>query len=442
MAEEEEQTETSEKTPLQCAEEAVNGLYDFRDHYFEKFSISKSHLKDEDVRKKMEECLELLSSKKDLISSKSQYFMLRGKALNVLPTYDKEAEVLLSKAVKLDPKLVEAWNHLGECYWKNKDITSAKNCFVGALNNSKNKVSLRNLSMVLRQIPGIPPLEKLEIVKESVEKAKDAVHMDITDGSSWANLGNAYLSLFFAEGQNPKTLKQAMSAYNQAVRDPVAKNNPDLHFNRAIAYKYQEDYQEALEGFSTAKALDCDWLGPVEQETRLLDFLTQLTMLQSSHGKMKAKKLINLSKSIKESDLGPYQGGSYTADNGRTVELKKKMFKELQPGVNKHTVVVGKVVCTISHVDPIPFVFCFIDEECNCLSVSLYNIGEGYGVKIGDSVAIPGPFLREVNVNFKDKVFSYRSIRVDSPVALVVNRRKLGVDMLAPMRLAIINLVD
>uniref|UniRef100_A0A0L8FQK4 Tetratricopeptide repeat protein 5 OB fold domain-containing protein n=1 Tax=Octopus bimaculoides TaxID=37653 RepID=A0A0L8FQK4_OCTBM len=219
---------------------------------------------------------------------------------------------------------------------------------------SKNKVSLRNLSMVLRQIPGIPPLEKLEIVKESVEKAKDAVHMDITDGSSWANLGNAYLSLFFAEGQNPKTLKQAMSAYNQAVRDPVAKNNPDLHFNRAIAYKYQEDYQEALEGFSTAKALDCDWLGPVEQETRLLDFLTQLTMLQSSHGKMKAKKLINLSKSIKESDLGPYQGGNYTADNGRTVELKKKMFKELQPGVNKHTVIVGKVVCTISHVDPIP----------------------------------------------------------------------------------------
>uniref|UniRef100_A0A0L8FQN4 Uncharacterized protein n=2 Tax=Octopus bimaculoides TaxID=37653 RepID=A0A0L8FQN4_OCTBM len=66
MAEEEEQTETSEKTPLQCAEEAVNDLYDFRDHYFEKFSISKSHLKDEDVKKKMEECLELLSSKKGL----------------------------------------------------------------------------------------------------------------------------------------------------------------------------------------------------------------------------------------------------------------------------------------------------------------------------------------------------------------------------------------
>ena len=30
-------------------------------------------------------------------------------------------------------------------------------------------------------------------------------------------LGNAYLSLFFAAGQNPKSLKQSMSAYSQAV---------------------------------------------------------------------------------------------------------------------------------------------------------------------------------------------------------------------------------
>ena len=30
-------------------------------------------------------------------------------------------------------------------------------------------------------------------------------------------LGNAYLSLFFDAGQNPKVLGQAMSAYKQAV---------------------------------------------------------------------------------------------------------------------------------------------------------------------------------------------------------------------------------
>lgn len=49
---------------------------------------------------------------------------------------------------------------------------------------SKNKISLRNLSMVLRQIGGNPS-ERAKLVEESVEKAKEAVQMDIQDGTSW-----------------------------------------------------------------------------------------------------------------------------------------------------------------------------------------------------------------------------------------------------------------
>ena len=59
--------------------------------------------------------------------------MLQGKALNVLSTYSAQAEELLSKAVKLDPRLVEAWIQLGEVYWKNHKVEDAKNCFQGAL---------------------------------------------------------------------------------------------------------------------------------------------------------------------------------------------------------------------------------------------------------------------------------------------------------------------
>lgn len=51
----------------------------------------------------------------------------------MVPKYSKEAEDLLSKAIKLDPKLVEAWNELGECYWKNNKLKEAINCFSGAL---------------------------------------------------------------------------------------------------------------------------------------------------------------------------------------------------------------------------------------------------------------------------------------------------------------------
>ena len=49
---------------------------------------------------------------------------------------------------------------------------------------SKNKVSLRNLSMVLRQLSG-PPVEKVKLIEESIERAKEAVQLDLTDGTSW-----------------------------------------------------------------------------------------------------------------------------------------------------------------------------------------------------------------------------------------------------------------
>ena len=69
------------------------------------------------------------------VSSKAELCMLRGKVLNVLPSYEAQAEELLSKAVKLEPKMAEAWLHLGETYWKKKDVEGAKNCFLGALNH-------------------------------------------------------------------------------------------------------------------------------------------------------------------------------------------------------------------------------------------------------------------------------------------------------------------
>lgn len=34
--------------------------------------------------------------------------------------------------VKLDPSRIDAWNSLGNCFWKKKDLTAAMNCFTGA----------------------------------------------------------------------------------------------------------------------------------------------------------------------------------------------------------------------------------------------------------------------------------------------------------------------
>lgn len=79
----------------------------------------------------------------DSIKDKAVFFMLQGKTLNVLPSYSPEAEEALSKAVKLDPKLVEAWNQLGENYWKKGKVPLAKNCFTGALNHVRNDYEMK-----------------------------------------------------------------------------------------------------------------------------------------------------------------------------------------------------------------------------------------------------------------------------------------------------------
>lgn len=45
-----------------------------------------------------------------------------------------------------------------------------------------------------------------------------------------------------------------------------------------------------------------------------------------------------------------------------------------------------------------------VDDEETCLPVTVYNIAQGSGVKIGDSVAIPEPYLQNVKVNHKNQV--------------------------------------
>ena len=68
-------------------------------------------------------------------AKKAHRTYLKGRALNVVPDHSPEAEQLLSKAVKLEPNLVDAWIELGECYWKRGDVETAKTCFEGALSH-------------------------------------------------------------------------------------------------------------------------------------------------------------------------------------------------------------------------------------------------------------------------------------------------------------------
>ncbi|KAM6450718.1 tetratricopeptide repeat protein 5 [Liasis olivaceus] len=424
MAEEEEENSQAG----QRLQELVDQLYHFRDHYFENHSVEDAGKKQQDVREEMEKTLLKMEAIDGLSEGRAYTLMLKGKALNVSADYNAQSEELLSKAVKLDPELVEAWNQLGEVYWKKGDVSAAHTCFSGALSHCKNKVSLQNLSMVLRQLRTSSTDDHAQNVMDSVRQAKLAVQMDVRDGRSWYVLGNAYLSLFFNTGQNPKISQQALSAYAQAEKvDPIASCNPDLHLNRATLSKYEENYVEALEGFARAAALDPAWLEPQQREQQLMDFLERLTRLLENKGKVKGKKLQSMLGSLRTSHLGPCGDGHYQGPSGQKVELKRQSLSALQPGVNTGTVILGKVVFSLTTEEKVPFTFGLIDSlEGPCFAVTVYNMVQSWGVLIGDSVAIPEPHLRHHHIQHQNKSFTFSGIRVETPLLLVVNGKVQG----------------
>jgi len=60
----------------------------------------------------------LITNKKE----KAEMLFLRGKCMDFLPEYSKIAEENLSKSIKLMPTKNEAWDALGNVYWKKRDI--------------------------------------------------------------------------------------------------------------------------------------------------------------------------------------------------------------------------------------------------------------------------------------------------------------------------------
>ncbi|KAJ8268747.1 hypothetical protein COCON_G00113540 [Conger conger] len=255
--------------------------------------------------------------------------------------------------------------------------------------------------------------------------ARQAVQLDLTDGLSWYVLGNAYISLFFTSGQNPQVSQQAMSAYAQAEKvDRTASSNPDLHFNRATLFQYEEMYGSALAGFSRAVALDPAWEEPPERERQLLDYLDRLTALVNNKACWDSRRLRSMLSSLSPAALGPSSSPQFCSPSGRTGSLEPRCLSALAHGPNPGAAALGKVVFSLAPEGRMAFTFGMVDGEENCCAVMVYNTADSWGVLIGDTVVIPEPQVKRHSVTHKDKSFDLRSIRVDSPLLLIVNGKK------------------
>ncbi|XP_076017838.1 tetratricopeptide repeat protein 5 [Genypterus blacodes] len=429
MAEVEKSGECVEdKDELGLLKELVQELYIFRDNYFETHSVEEAGKKTSDVAEEMEKTLQKLQEKEESCKHKAEFLLQKGRCLNLAPGFSAEAEECLSRAVKLEPDLVEGWNTLGEQYWKKGDLVAAKECFTGALQKSKNKVSLRNLSMVLRQLPPGEDSTHVKQVTESVDLARQAVQLDPSDGTSWYILGNAYVSLFFTSGQKQELSQQALGSYAQAEKiDKAASCYPELHFNRATLFQYEEMFSSALAGYRRAAVLDPSWNDPQEREKQLLQYLGKVTEFIQNKGKVKARRLRMMLANLSTSSLGPCSSPQFRSPTLRVGSLEPRTLSSLTLGINVGVAALGKVVFSMASEHRMAFTFGMVDSEETCIVVMVYNTADSWGVLIGDTVVIPEPHLKRQNITHNDQAFDFRSIRVDSPLLLIVNGKKQNI---------------
>ncbi|VVC37052.1 Tetratricopeptide repeat,Protein of unknown function DUF2654,Tetratricopeptide repeat-containing [Cinara cedri] len=421
-----ENPEQNRCTPtLDYLQSCIEDLFTFNKNTFENCTEEAPY--NEKLRKKINEIIALVKEKEEaaIAENKAQYYYLLGKTWSVRHPVNDECINVLSKSIKLNPAHLQAWNLLGECLVHLKRFSEAKHCFIASLKHGKSKLILRNLSIIMREAQLLTNENVKESLEAGIEYAKEAVEMDSTDGESWAILGNAYLSLFFKK-QDDKLLRQSINSFEKALKDPNAAKNADLHFNRGIALKYAEFYTDALISFEKATQLDPMWNIAKDTFEDLIKYLTSTQTLFQRKGQMKIKRLQQMTQSLDTSSLGLYSKAIKTRTG--QVLLEPIPLSKLQTGLNFCKVICGRVVCVVYSQEPVPYTFCMVDKELTCIAVSVYNLAQGKGPIIGDSVAIPEPYLTQIDAKYNDQKFQYPSLRVNLPLTMAVNKKCLGTE--------------
>lgn len=247
-----------------------------------------------------------------------------------------------------------------------------------------------------------------ELVDESIQHAKEAIALDVKDGNSWYNLGNAYLTSFFVTGGWDHTrLSHSLKAYQNAEKDEGIKSNPDFYFNSAIANKYLENYERALSGFEAAASKD-PGLNAADEVQKIVNLLDNVDNLLRVH--VRAKRIAALAASLAAVNLKlPY----------RTVTMDL-----LSEGLNRTLAVDGKVLFFIRSEGVAPLYYLLCDSNQTCFVLSIYGVRQDV-IKGGDQLTLLDPCFRDVDVSWKEKHYQFKSIRLDFYEQVLVNGKAL-----------------
>uniref|UniRef100_A0A2H1VDY4 SFRICE_011436 n=1 Tax=Spodoptera frugiperda TaxID=7108 RepID=A0A2H1VDY4_SPOFR len=198
---------------------------------------------------------------------------------------------------------------------------------------------------------------------------------------------------------------------------------------------------------------------------RLVTFLNAAHSLVKTRGKLKAKKLATMVQTaqlarwldnwlpyrctaasytgtnparsdtaIDKKMLGVYGEGLHSFAGRREVALEHTRLDALEDGPNEARVILGKVVGSIHNDNAVPFTFALVDESMECVLVTVYNWADGRGAIIGDCVTIPEPLMRTHKYEADDVSFDFKSIRINNPLLLLVNGKRVARNQFACTR--------
>jgi len=393
---------------LEEAEAKIRELVDLEDYYFGADKEAKQQKVASAALALAQEAASAAKNKKGQQDLGARACCVQGQALAFLPGQEAQAEDLLSRALKLSPKLVEGWNALGEVYWNQQSYTKAKDAFEQALELcGPNATSLRNLSMVLRALEGDDE-ERAANYMAGVQKAKEATVLDAQDPLSWETLGNAYMGEFFVNGKKADSLNRALIAYGRAetMYEKLGKRNPTLHMNRGMAAKFLEDYDLALRSFRAAREIGAAKAGETEEGVQ--EFLERISGLLKRKGDLKAKRLKQV---VGLTAAGPGQA--------RCCRLE-----ELAKGEKVTGPLAATVISLVDRGDDIPVVLVCCDAAGDFFALSLYNaeaskVAEAIVPSV-TAIEVSEPHYRYISATVRGKDMSYPCIRVPHPSDIAV----------------------
>lgn len=388
------------KEALDEAASGVAKIVDIEDYYFGADKEEKKKAAIDAAVSAAERAL----AEKPPAATQAHAYCSKGRALAYREGRERQAEEFLSKALKLDPQLVEAWNALGENYWNQQNYAQAKSSFEQALELcGPNAVSLRNLSMVLRAVGG-DDLDKATNYAAGLQKAKEATVLDANDPQNWETLGNAYLGEFFVNGKRSEELSKALIAYTRAetAYEKIGKRNPMLHMNRGTAAKFLEDYDLALRSFRVVSEIG---VAKGQEEVEAITELVQkLAGLVGRRGDLKTKRLKELTTNM---------------DSGAGTLKALCAAKGQQPA----PAIIARVVSLVDRASEIPVMLVCCDAAGEFFVLSIYNAEQAkiaeFITPLQTTLQVAKPHFKQIRASLAAEV-TYPSVRVAHPADVII----------------------